>query len=245
MFYSVRSILLSIGMGVTKFFIINWYFFKEPLWWMVAVVVFFWSLKNPPKYKNRLIQWLQGISITRLVLLYILFGLLTYIPISIVTNGSFPYRAENAICFLFNLLLLALIHFRAAALADRGEENLIQSFIYRYRFLLFSLLIFSTVQTQKVVQSVISGFFYHMILEERERRLSKASKLKEPVIYLDDYALALQKKLKETYPGRVPLTLKRMSEERPSLLFMRDYLDQEGIIRNVYGVEKVVINRSE
>ncbi len=241
--YSSRALSVSVLIGVGKFFVANWVFLKEPLWWLTCALIALWSTRNPRLYENRMVQRIQNLSSGRLIILYLSLGLLVYIPTVIGANGSLPARAENTITFLLSVLLLLFIHLKASLPGNQVRSNLGHLFIYKHRFILCSLMIFTTVQSANVVQSLASGYFYHKVMKEREMTLFAAGKAKTPVVQIEDYDLALQNKMRETFTGRIPLTVKQVIEEKPTLLFLEDYLEQDSIIKNVYGVERVIINR--
>jgi Family of unknown function (DUF6056) len=241
-FFSARSVVVSAGTGVVKFLTVNWYFLKEPLWWLMALSIFLWSMKHPLRHEGKLIQSLKRTSIQKLIGLYLLLGVLVYVPMLIASNGSLPPRAENAISFLFSLLILFCIHLKAP---DSGQSpaGFSSSWFFTCIPLLFSIFIFTSSQSPKVVQSLVSGYFYHQVMEEREEHLEQASKGNEIVVTIDDYDLSLKKKMEEVFPGRVPQTLRKMIEEKPNLLYMQDYLGNEAVLRKIYGLKQVIINQ--
>ena len=241
-FFSTRSEVVSAATGLVKSFTVNWYFLKEPLWWLMALTIFLWSIKSSLKYGDRLIQSIQRVSIPKLVGLYLLLGIIVYVPMLIASNGSLPPRAENAISFLFSLLILFCIHLKAPA-SGLTLAGSFPSWYFTYAPLVFSIFVFTTSQSPRVVQSLVSGYFYHQVMKEREEKLKQAAEQNEAIVIIDNYDLALKKKMEETFAGRIPQTLKQMIEEKPNLLYMEDYLENEAVIQKIYGVRQVVINR--
>jgi hypothetical protein len=175
--------------------------------------------------------------------LYLTIGLLVYIPTLIGSNGSLPYRAENAICFLLGLLVLLLIHLKISAIPHPRPFSLNESLIHRYRYLLFSVLIFTTTQSEKLVQSVVSGYFYHQVMKERETKLFSAAHEKTKIVEIDEYHLALKKKMAEVFPWRLPVTLREMIVQRPSLLYVDDYIDYDTILKYMSGADSIYVKQ--
>ena len=239
--YPARSFIVSMAVGVGNFVAVNWSFLKEPLWWFMFIVVAYWSVKHQGLYKNRLVQWLQQLSILKTIALYLITGLMIFIPTFIGAHGSLPLRAQNGPCFMLALSVLLLVHIKFSSDSYQSVAIFRENYNLKYRWLLFSVLIFTTSVSAELVQSLISGYFYHGVMRERETRLFNADK--GAALYIDELDLSLKKKMKETFPGNVPVTLEQMIKQKPALLFVEDYLDQDSIIKYVYGVDKLVINR--
>jgi len=239
--YPARSFLVNTVVGVANFIAVNWTFLKDPLWWFMCIMVALWSVQHQGLYKSKAVQWLQRLSFSKLIALYLLTGLMIFIPIFIGAHGSLPLRAQNVPCFLLALSVLLLVHFKFSSGAYQPFTMQQGNYIQRYRWVLFSVLIFTTTVTAELVQSIISGYFYQGVMQEREARLFNADK--RTTIYIDEFDLALKKKMKETFPKKVPVTLDRMIKQKPVLLFVEDYLDQDSIIKYVYGVDNLIINR--
>ena len=240
-YFSHRSVWASAGIGLAKFCLVNWFFLKDPLWWLFCALVATWSMQNQAYYQNAILKRFQQLSIGKMVVLYLSIGLLVYIPTLIGSNGSLPYRAENAICFLLGLVVLLLIHLKISALPQAPPSSLNQSLIYRYRYLLVCLMIFATSQSEKLVQSLASGYFYHQVMKERENKLFDAAHENQRVVHIDEYQLALKSKMAEVFPGRIPVTLKEMIVQRPSLLYVDDYFYYGSILKYLSGVDTIYI----
>ncbi len=236
-----RSPVVNIaGISTAKFIILNWFILKEPLWWF-----FLFILISDTRLKHQLaahafFRRLAALKFVPLMLLYVALGILTYFPILYVSNGSIPYRMENAICFLNSLVLITILFLKSPLPVHSGV-----SLAYRYRYLLISMGIFLTTNTEKVLQTLASGFFYNQVMEERLATLRTGSSGKQSIIRLDSYDLAVQKKIRERFPEGTRKLLQEAMVEKPPLLFFMDDLESNDnilLLQNYFKVDTIIIN---
>ena len=233
-------VVIIAGISTAKFIILNWFFLKEPLWWF-----FLFILISDTRLKHQLaahafFSHLAALKFLPLMLLYVALGILTYFPILYVSNGSIPYRMENAICFLNSLVLITILFLKSPSPA-----HLDVLLAYRYRYLLISLGIFLTTNTEKVFQTLASGFFYDQVMEERLATLRTGSSGKRSIIRLDSYDLAVHKKIRERFPEGTRKLMQEAMVEKPPLLFFTDDLKNRNdilLLQNYFKVDTIVIN---
>jgi len=104
-------------------------------------------------------------------------------------------------------------------------------------------MIFATPQSEKLVQSLVSGYFYHQVMKERENKLFAAAHENQPIVHIDEYQLALKNKMADVFPGRIPVTVKEMIVQRPSLLYVDDYFYYGSILKHLSGVDTIYIKQ--
>jgi len=233
--------VLIAGISTAKFIISTWFFLKEPLWWFLMFILISNARLKHQLAAHSFFRHLTALKFIPLMILYVSFGILTYFPILYVSNGSIPYRMENAICFLNSLVLIIILFLKSPLAAHPGAGSL----VYKYRFLLISMGIFLTANMGKVFQTLVSGFFYDQVMEERLVKLRTGSFEKRSVIRLDNYDLALQKKIHERFPKGTRKTLEEAMVEKPPLLFFTDDLKNRNnilLLQDYFKIDTVIIN---
>lgn len=154
-------------------------------------------------------------SVTFLLVVYVVSGLFIYIPVLYITNGSLPLRAENISCFLYSLILLLIA---SVFIAGRINDASFITF-YKYRYLLFSILIFSSANMKMITDSLLSGYFYKLVMNGRISMFENAKNQNKHEVTLDDYETAVNKKIK-AYPAADRQILQDiMTKPLPSYLF--------------------------
>lgn len=215
-YFEKSSVLTILGISSAKFLILNWFFLKEPLWWFLLLIIISNIRMKQILLANSFFALMKEIKITNLILFYVAFGVLTYFPILYISNGSIPYRMENAICFLNSLTLMAILFIKSPDIELRNTSSL----IYKSRFILISFGIFFTTNVEKVSQTLFSGYFYDKVMEERLSKLHNASLQKSAEVNLDDYNIAVQKVITKYFPTGTRKTFEEVMAQKPTLLFL-------------------------
>jgi hypothetical protein len=231
------SFVSAVGSAFVKFIILHWYFLKEPLWWFL---VFFTCLVG---YKNKyllfsIFKCVKKISMPFSIAVYLASGLLIYIPVLYVTNGSLPVRAENIICFLYSLILLGLISIFVIGKINNASFSV----FYKHRYLLFSILIFSTGNMKMVTDSLLSGYFYHSVMKERLNQFENAKRLHEHEITFDNYTAAVNKKIKE-HPAANRQMLRDIIVKPPPIICFGNDLYDVNYLKELYGIKELTIRK--
>ena len=231
------SLMLSISIAIVKFFILNWYFLKEPLWWFLAFFAgsFFYNNKY---LLPQILKKAAKTSVTFLLGVYLVSGLLIYIPVLYITNGSLPLRAENIICFLYSLIFLLI-----AGVFISGKIN-DTSFItfYKYRYLLFSVLIFSTGNMKMITDSLLSGYFYKLVMNERLSMFENAKNLHKHEVTFDDYGTMISKKIK-AYPVADRQILRDIITKPPPIICFGNDMYDMNFVKDLYGIKKITVRK--
>lgn len=233
--------IIIAGISSVKFVISNWFFLKEPLWWFLLFILILNTRLKQQLAAHSFFRYLTALQFIPLMVLYAALGILTYFPILYVSNGSIPYRMENGVCFLNSLLLIFVLFLKSPLPAHSGVASL----VYKYRFLFISAGIFLTTNMEKVAQTLISGFFYNQVMEERLAKLHTGSLKKHSVIRLDSYDLAVERKINDRFPKGTRKTLQEALFKKPPLLFFTDDLKNRNdilLLQNYFRVDTIVVN---
>lgn len=233
---NASSVITIIPIAVIKFLLLNWFFLKEPLWWSSMAFISFY-LCNHPQLSQPLFKNLKGISFPTMLLFYVLTGLFVYLPILYVSNGSIPLRTENIFCFLCSLLLIVII---ANAMSNRREfiSNETTGF-FKYRYLLFGLLIFSSANMKKVTDSLLSGYFYKQVMQQRLHLMEDAKSKQQHEVTFEDYASSVTRQVKEHYPLLDRKIIKDIISTPPPIICFENDLYDINYMKELYGIKKL------
>jgi len=227
------SFIASIGIGFIKFIILNWFFLKEPLWWFSLFLVVAFCSYNQNLFQH-VFKDIKKLSLASFLVLYLASGLFLYVPVLYVTNGSLPLRAENIICLLYSLMLIYVI---TSSVLPKTNLRFYQSF-YNYRYLLLSILIFSTANMKRVTDSLLSGYFYNLIMRDRLSAFENARERNEHEVTFDDYEAAVNKKLKG-FPQADRQLIKDIIVKPPPIICFGDDLYDVNYMKEFYGIKKL------
>lgn len=236
--HDTSPVLSIISIAFIKFIVLNWFFLKEPLWWFLLLFVIAFLSRNN-RSASGVLQLFHQVKSTSLLLVYWASGMLIYIPILYATNGSLPLRTENVICFLYSLMLLIIF---TAFIINSTKTTHAPAFLYNYRYLLFSIFIFSSSNMKRVTDTLLSGFFYKQVMQERLSFFEDARRKQLHVVAFDEYELAVDKRIKE-YPLLDRRALKNIMVKPPPIIcFESDLYDIE-YMKEFYGVKIININK--
>ncbi|MGI8636356.1 MAG: DUF6056 family protein, partial [Segetibacter sp.] len=237
--HEASPLLSIISIAFIKFIVLNWFFLKEPLWWFS--LLFASSIIHHKRHLYyQLFKHFTNRSSGLLLLIYLLSGLLIYVPILYVSNASLPLRTENILCFLYSLILIFIISIficrASTSLVFAGE-------LYSYRYLLFSILIFSSGNMKKVTDSLLSGYFYKQVMQERLSILEEAKRAGQSEITFSDYESAVAKKLHQ-YPFFQRKILKEVILKTPPIICFQSDFFNLSYVKELYGIKKYnIINK--
>lgn len=233
---NTSPLLTIVSIAVIKFILLNWFFLKEPLWWFLIAFISFY-LYNHQQLVQPLFKSLKSISFTTLLLFYVVTGMFVYLPILYVSNGSIPLRTENIFCFICSIMLIVII---AKAMSNRSKliSNSTTVF-YKYRYLLFSLLIFSSANMKKVTDTLLSGYFYKQVMQERLRLFEDAKSKQQHEVTFDDYATSVTKQVKEHYSFLDRKILKDIISIPPPIICFENDLYDINYMKELYGIKKL------
>jgi hypothetical protein len=201
--------------------IVFYYVLKEPLFWACAAACFMLGMRvsvtpaaaklsHALSNKRYFIPGLTGIA---------LLVLCTLAPVLWVTHGSIPYRALNDLTSLVAFGLLAMFFLSGAGSQSLAPIILPVKHLSALAIVLicFGLLVCNIYKESW--KNVITGYFYHAIQTDRRKIFTEAREHHERVATIKPYDAALNEKLQQVFPKGAPATLKRLLEERPTLLY--------------------------
>jgi hypothetical protein len=236
--HDTSPFLSIIAIACIKFTVLHWFFLKEPLWWFSLLFISM-SLSNNRLFRIQMQKHFSAGRFALLLLVYILSGLFIYVPILYATNGSLPLRTENVICFLYSFMLLLM--FSGYILKNTKSTVAFASF-YPYRYLLFSILIFSSSNTKKISDTLLSGFFYKQVMQERVNLFEAAKRKHLSEVTFDDYSLAVDKRMKK-YPLLNRKSVKDIMQKPPPLICFESDLYDINYMKELYGIKVLHINK--
>lgn len=239
---SYLSVLPMIGFRAIAVF---YYIVKEPVFWMTAFIAFVGGVRTGAGsvaagslkiFKGRSIL-IPGLGITLLLVI----GTLT--PVLMVSKGSLPPRSLNNLIELTILCLLTILFItgaRNAVLAQSLSPVRISSLLV---LLILSGGLMASASYLEAWKSVFSGYFYHAVMEDRERLLQTAKANHQRTVTIDPYEVALKKKICQVFPHGIFETVNEVLQERPAAIYYyneaeapsRTYLDY-------YGLDKILIS---
>jgi hypothetical protein len=231
------SFVSAVSIALIKFIVLNWFFLKEPLWWFA---VFFTAtfFNNNSHLSKQLFIRVKKLSLTSLLVFYAVSGLSIYIPILYMTNSSLPLRTENIICFLYSLALLLII----AIFFSNNIKSATPYAFYQYRYFIFSIIIFSSANMKKVTDSLLSGYFYNLVMKERLSLFKDAKQKNEHEVTFDNYETAVNKKIRE-HPLANRQILKDIILKPPPIICFGNDLYDVNYLKELYGIKKLTLRK--
>jgi hypothetical protein len=129
-----------------------------------------------------------------------------------------------------------------AAFILKNAKSAAFDFLHQYRYLLFSIMIFSSSNMKKVSDTLLSGFLYKQVMQERLNLFEEAKRQRLSEITFDDYSLAIEKRIKK-YPFLNRKVLKDiMMKPSPLICFESDLYDIN-YMKELYGIKILHINK--
>lgn len=236
--HDTSPVLAIVAIALVKVIVLNWYFLKEPLWWFLV-----WLLSSFLSRNATLNQQFRRLFVKRslpsLLLVYLFACLLIYFPILFVANGSLPLRSENIICFLSGILLLLLV---SIFIARKTSIPAATAALFSYRYLLLSILIFCSSNMKKVTDTLLSGYFYKKVMQERLSLFEEAKLNGRNFVRFDEYALAVGKQVKK-YPVLDRRVLKDIVVKTPPIICFESDLYDPKFIKKLYGIKTFIVNK--
>ncbi|HEX9511367.1 MAG TPA: DUF6056 family protein [Puia sp.] len=241
---SYLSVLPIIGFRAIAVF---YYILKEPLFWMTAVFLFVCGVKTGADplaagslnlFKGRSIL-IPGLGITLLLVI----GTLT--PVLMVSRGSLPPRSLNNLIELTILCLLTILFITGARNAGLAQSLLPARISSPVALIILSGALIASANYMEAWKSVLSGYFYHAIMEDRERLLQTAKANHQRTVTIDPYEEALKKKIRQVFPHGIFETVNGILRERPTAIYYyNEAEDPSRTYLDYYGLDKILISQA-
>jgi hypothetical protein len=226
---------------ITVFFDI----FKEPLFWAMAVMTFGWGTRIAERLDPEVLAILRrkDVSLPGLLalLVVVLLSLGAYLTAS---HGSIPPRALNNLDDVVTTCLLILC---SLAGVHRGDNKLPAVFPVipaTLRLIVLVAVMLASVNYSAAWKSVVSGYFYHAVLSQRDRQLTTSQEEHRRSVGLLVYDSALEEKIRATFPHGVFSTVHAVLLEKPPLLPFYDGAGNEDpAYLYFYGLDTIILRR--
>lgn len=223
-----------------------YYILKEPLFWITALMSLIAGVKTGQITGTaNVLNIFKGKRILApglLIIVLLIAGTLT--PVLMVSKGSLPPRSLNNLISFIDLCLLVVFFLTGFSSKVPGKV-----FMYMNRFssvtiiLLICGLLASTSYLESW-KSVVSGYFYHAVIEDRQALLLKAKENNQRVVAIKPYPAALQEKIHQVFPHGTFVTVNKILLEPPRALFYineaenpsKSYLDY-------YGLDSIIVEK--
>ncbi len=93
----------------------------------------------------------------------------------------------------------------------------------------------------KVTDTLLSGYFYKQVMQERLRLFEDAKSKQQHEVTFDDYATSVTKQVKEHYPYLDRKILKDIISIPPPIICFENDLYDINYMQEVYGIKKMHI----
>lgn len=220
---------------------VAWNIFRQPLFWLTAVAVFFAGNYFRQKNIDAFTLFIYSKRKRLLLLSVAMFVAITVaIPVTGLKGGVIPERYLNAVIEITVILLLMLVF-----IAGAGIKEKISLFFFnakRVVMILFCLLILANNYIVEAYRNIIAAPLYNSIMNEREATL-RNSAMTNKIAHLKSYNTSLQEHLQKEYSQSTQTWL-TLIQEKPTLLFFQDDLNLEKnypTLKEYYQLDSLII----
>lgn len=223
-----------------------YYIFKEPLFWLSAVALFAIGMNLSQDASTGAFALFRKKNIFvpgSLALLLVLIFTLT--AILITTRGSLPLRALNNLTDLVTCCLLALF-FLAGIKKGADWPYLTTLRLARSaQAAILVVLLMASVNYWEAWKSVFSGYFYHAVLNDRDRQLRATVEQHNKTGTLAPYEEALKGKIRQLFPHGIFESVNTILLEKPSLLYFYNGAETKDLrYLKYYGLDSIIITKT-
>jgi hypothetical protein len=225
-----------------------YYIFKEPIFWLVAILSFGLGVRLSPAgpfgsggilapFRRKNI-FLPGL-LTMVALL-----VLSLTAFLMASRGSIPPRTLNNLSDLLVCLILTICF-----LTGVNKSGLpVRAFIPRLSPALgLGILIAVTLSSTNYLaawKTVFSGYFYHAVLADRDRLLRTAAVEHQHSAIVLAYDAALQEKIDAVFPRGVFKSVQTILQDKPALLYFFDGAGSgDRGYAQFYGLDSIILRQ--
>jgi hypothetical protein len=252
----VRRPLLNAGTGYLHILpiigfqtvAVLYYIFKEPLFWLAALLFFGLGVRLSPEGASAPGGSLAPFRRKNIFGpgLLTVFGLLvlSLTAFLMASRGSIPPRTLNNLSDILVCLILTICF-----LTGVNKSGLpVAAFIPRLSPSLgLGVLIAVTLSSTNYLEAwetVFSGYFYHAVLSDRDRLLKTAAVEHQHSATVLAYDAALQEKINAAFPHGVFKNVQTILQEKPAMLY---YFDGAGSgdrsYAHFYGLDSIILRQ--
>ena len=235
------AILPIIGFRtVTVFF----YIFKEPLFWGCAVALFILGMAVSPQFsgKSRLAVFreknifLPGFST---LLLIVLLSLAAFL---LASRGSIPPRVLNNLSDVTTCCILILSFLAGICKGQQFPSPVFPGFSPALPLALLISVMLASVTYVEAWKSVVSGYFYHAVVKDRDLRLKTAAREHRHTAVVPSYDVAWKAKIDQVFPHGVFETVHQVLLQKPTLLMYYDgAATGDAAYAHFYGLDSIIV----
>ena len=223
-----------------------YYIFKEPLFWLSAVALFAIGMNLSQDAGTGAFALFRKKNIFvpgSLALLLVL--ILTLTAVLITTRGSLPLRALNNLTDLVTCCLLTLSFLAGIKKGADWPYITTLRLVPSFQAAILVALLMASVNYWEAWKSVFSGYFYHAVLNDRDRQLRAAAEHHRKTATLAPYDQSLKGEIRQIFPHGIFESVNTLLLERPSELFFYNGAEtQDRNYLKYYGLDSIIINKN-
>jgi hypothetical protein len=224
-----------------------YYIFKEPLFWLAVVSLFVlgsrisenWPSPHALAPFRRKNIFLPGLLT---LLLLILLSLTVFL---IGSRGSIPPRTLNNLSDITTCCLLALSFLAGVNQGARRPFAATPRPSRAIQLAVLMAVVLASGNYLSAWKSVVSGYFYHAVVADRNRQLRVAQTEHRHSAALLSYDAALQKKINEVFPHGIFESVHDIILQKPPLLFPYDGAGTgDRAYAHFYGLDSIILRQN-
>jgi len=240
----ILAIIPIIGFQIIA---VLYYIFKEPMFWLGAAAIFVLGSRIAQNWPspNLLVPFRRkNIFLPGLIALMFLIGSSLAVFL-FASRGSIPPRTLNNLSDITTCCFLALC---LLAGVNQGARRPFASFSRPPRAVQLAVLVAVTLASVNYLsawKSVISGYFYHAVLTERDHKLRAAASKHLRTVTLAPYDSTLKEHIDKVFPHGIFETVRTLFLEKPQMLY---YYDGAGVgdpnYAHFYGLDSIILRQN-
>jgi hypothetical protein len=223
------------------------YIFKEPLFWLAVVSLSVLGSRiseNWPAPSALAPFRRKNIFLPGLLTLLLLIGL-SLTAFLIGSRGSIPPRTLNNLCDITTCCLLGLCFLAGVNQGARRPFAATPRPSRAIQLAILVAVVLSSVNYLSAWKSVVSGYFYHAVMADRDRQLRAAQTEHRHSVVLVSYDTALQEKINQVFPHGIFETVHDIMLQKPPLLFYYDGAQTgEPSYAHFYGLDSIILRQN-
>ena len=224
-----------------------YYILKEPLFWLGALSLFVFGSRISQNWPSPLALApfrRKNIFLPGLLTILLLLGL-SLTAFLIGSGGSIPPRTLNNLSDMATCCLLALCFLAGV---NQGGRRPFSATPRPSRTIQLVVVVAVTLASSNYLaawKSVVSGYFHHAVLADRDRQLQDAREAHRHSAVLVTYDSALQEKIRQAFPHGIFESVHDILLQKPPLLI---YYDGAGIgdpsYAHFYGLDSIILRQN-
>ena len=195
-----------------------WFSFKVPLFWFFEIDMFFIGTLFKSDKPAVPLEGFINLPIKKMITRVLLTEIVALIPILYAMNGSLPLRGLNTIVFI-NLILMTGLSFFLGRRNSGPEIGFFSRLLPKMKYILYILVIFANPFFYQLIQTNLSGYFYHQVMRQNIRILQQSEDLGLKSAHVPDFDTAMIKILNAEFGKNLRSIVKNEIIQKPSLIY--------------------------